>query len=1374
MSDYEKDTEQDAKNNPGIRNSIDLEQDAIYVKREAKSVDDTYSEAFNKYRSAKLIKSERRSSINALSSDSGTNGNNDCHIIAICQDGKFVATFDTANLRIKISKNTDLRPRKNDDHNEPYKFNETVFEINNDFTTCKFFNESNNQEEKIDIDEYGDNNSSNNNGNEEIKLSDRWSIDISNVCSENNNKYFIYIALSNINDEDMKKKETTSTLSYKDIEKTKKSRTAIYRVELQTNVHNGKNKNDFYRIYKISGICKFIEVPKNDETVENASSENNNRSFILRRFLILNFDGIHSFHCKDNFKLYKTFDYPQCIRRELDTEVVPDCMNTLLSCIYDKYFLVEHYKDNLQLLEVYNLAKMKIETITKRVENSQDKLIRKYNRNNFSISKNGQLLCFTRGIQSVKLYFMENGLEAISKKFDGIEKIYLLEFIEEDKKLLVIGTSKDSEREKLKIIIWNMYNNFGDIEQIKELDGFLNKDNLSTRLVRTSGNILQIDDKGEVSSVLENVEKKKLKNTTVSQNKTYSSKEPNEKSADESHIIYYHDQNIDFEPIVTDKEPWVLCKSKRTSYGLYKNVDESEIKTLQLIVGRSTIQVWHQISSDDKNKSKDELPNKGEPFLEYIWTNGIPVDQENEKKLEVAEFKYYVTNDRFEDFYLKVKWSEEEIGINEGNVKKKTVVKEKEIRWRDIIDEVDAVRYACKALEFINKRAEFFVNYHKEHLCEEMVAYINHIIWRFIKYKPDDFRLLDIRRNVMKNLILGDCDHLIKFILFGNNDNDENINNLHIPRNTFWKKKRTIINDTEEYEITNVMELAIHHCKGREIRNTIIVAYLLEYYSRHAIDYAGWMSTVSKALPLLFKYNYDDYIKKLFRKECFVNQNYLSALNIIPEKFQEIRNLGIKFKTFEINLHSNEINNYHMKWEKFKCFLIKLYQQYEDWVSKDVEKQPLALRVVPLPEFTVNRRSSRQDKSKRRILYSLFLFLFIPRQYKINWEEKNKLSPFSRIILYENHDDIYDNPATEAIIGFRWKRAGAFFFFLFLRFLFYVLSIYLFITELIQLKHHWRKYISDIHNFFDIISITFPVIVISIMLKDFRLSDGFNSVETFDSGLITLDSFAIFFLWIEVVNFISPLNTKFVLLKDTNIKTKDTTFNGTVNGQDIEMKTNFDRTDRNDNPYSNFFTALEATYFWLNGDFVQRDAFDYWAVEIFTLIASIFLVTILQNMLITFMSGVYERTETKGRQALLRFRANQIADYEALYHPEFIPPMREPKYIYYIGKSKTFEKWYEDRKDDGPIYKDFEKKSTFAKFVFEEKDYDRFSIWNYKVDSKIEKFKTMKNKLNNNIENLIKNFEDQKNDIDINIEIAKFETVKDDIDKLIKNLKEQK
>ena len=47
-----------------------------------------------------------------------------------------------------------------------------------------------------------------------------------------------------------------------------------------------------------------------------------------------------------------------------------------------------------------------------------------------------------------------------------------------------------------------------------------------------------------------------------------------------------------------------------------------------------------------------------------------------------------------------------------------------------------------------------------------MMMYIKHIVWRFAKCKPEEFKLLDVRHNVMKKLILGDCNHLIKLILF--------------------------------------------------------------------------------------------------------------------------------------------------------------------------------------------------------------------------------------------------------------------------------------------------------------------------------------------------------------------------------------------------------------------------------------------------------------------------------------------------------------------------------------------------------------------------------------------------------------------------------
>ena len=50
--------------------------------------------------------------------------------------------------------------------------------------------------------------------------------------------------------------------------------------------------------------------------------------------------------------------------------------------------------------------------------------------------------------------------------------------------------------------------------------------------------------------------------------------------------------------------------------------------------------------------------------------------------------------------------------------------------------------------------------------------YIEHIVWRFVKYKPGRFKLLDVRYNFIKNLILGDCNNLIRFILFGDEENE--------------------------------------------------------------------------------------------------------------------------------------------------------------------------------------------------------------------------------------------------------------------------------------------------------------------------------------------------------------------------------------------------------------------------------------------------------------------------------------------------------------------------------------------------------------------------------------------------------------------------
>ncbi|RIA86143.1 hypothetical protein C1645_829709 [Glomus cerebriforme] len=1495
------------------------------------------------------------SSSNDLVFEDTTNKKED-YQIAICQNGKFAVTFDTANLRIKILKNTDYRQfeeeknKKKVNSNESDEINKTIayFKINDDFSIEGFykkdylplpFNETQRQklaqEDVINIDDNnGDNSSSGkakdegNTLNKDKKF--RWSFDISNMQHENENKYFIFVAISHIdvdknmkgnkkqnkNDKKLLKKfkkeyETIAKVRYHEkkinvkenicvainmpefkLDKPEKG-TVIYRIELE------KNKNEYILekvvcyFREVSGICKFVEGESANEKVSTMKKKKGSKS-TLRRFIVLNFCGIHNFD-SFNFKMKKKFYYPKIVERELDY-LETNCMDLLLSCIYNNYFLVEYYKNNVQLLEVYNLAKMKIETTIRRVE-TKDKHIRQYNNNTFSISKQKLQFVFTRGLRSIKMYFMENGLEVASKKFDKIykidktdemckiEKIHLLEFIESDERLLIIGSDSEDQNKNLKLLVWDMYNT-GKVEKAIKLDNFITLENLTTCLARTSGNILQIDNTGKVTSILKKVDKLKRKETTDNLRK-----HTHELQIGENYIYYDDESNKTFKSIVdkVPKEPWVTDKYERHFYCLHQDKKE----TLQLTVGRSTVQIWHQIHSDpdDETKKKENLPNKGEPFLEYIWTNGIPVNQEREKtRLRIKEFKHGGSNNILNDFYLEVYWYERSENVNgegkkdeeredegkydeeeredegkedeeeredegkegeeeredegkEGEEEREDEGKEDEndeivkmeimerktkiIRRKDIGDKVNAIRHACKALEHLNKRTKYFVNYVKKHRYEEMVAYINHIIWRFIIYKPDEYRLLDVRHNVMKNLILGDCDHLIKFILFGDDEeNNKNCNSdqfitKHIPRSMLWKKNRKFVkdddlkpferdddesNERDKIIPSNDMELAIYHCKGRELKDTIIVAYLLEYYSRRAIDHAGWMITVSKALPLLFKYDYDDYIRKLFRKECFAKQDHFSAQDpyeIIPEEHLMKYNRDTKFRAFRpiVKLNSNK-----MKWSKwiynlksnlhqFICYIIKSSKFLEDFVN-DFGKPPLALRVVPLPEFTISNIPKEKEKYDFiKWIKNIFWFIFIPRWYKIGWDEKNKLSPFSRVVMCENNDDMYDNPATEAIIDFlSWtyliqkntsENLNFRNFLVTSVIIFYYLAIYILATEFIQLCFHTRRYFV-VYNLFDVLSVVIPVVVMSLILKDFQFSNSFGSVETADTGLVVGISLSIFVIWIEAIlylrlissnyklyefyylkklpiinNYFSLLvviiafaHTMFFLLKDTDIiPTKDTTFHGVATNSltnqelNITMQTDFDPKSRTDNPFSSFPTAIMAAYFWLNGNFVQRDEFDFWAVEVFSLIASVLLVTILQNLLIAFMGGVYEEAATKGRQALLRFRANQIANYEALHHIHFWPHEPDPKYIYYIGQSKNFEEWYKNRKNDqGVIYKDFEEKSTFTRNIFKESDYDKFSIWKYEEDTKveIEKIKNMKNVVNVTIEYLINNLKQQK------------------------------
>ncbi|CAB4421717.1 unnamed protein product [Rhizophagus irregularis] len=628
-----------------------------------------------------------------------------------------------------------------------------------------------------------------------------------------------------------------------------------------------------------------------------------------------------------------------------------------------------------------------------------------------------------------------------------------------------------------------------------------------------------------------------------------------------------------------------------------------------------------------------------------------------------------------------------------------------------------------------------------------------------------------------------------------------------------------------KFRPNNNMELAIYHCRGRELKDAIIVAYLLEYYSRNPTNCVGWLCTVSKAIPLLFVYNYDDFARKLFIR-CFADQGGLGDLTvqdsdeIIPNKYLERYNSSTKFRAFapEVKLkpESNKPKWYDNSiWRYFKHCI------YEIKKSRNFEKSPIVLQMVPFPGFTANRISGSAHSI---FSFKGFLFLFIPRLYRVRYVERfRKLSPFSKMIIFENNDDIYDNPAIEAVIDFRWRKAKHYIYSLFLRFLifatcfifiswaylihgnivngyfllvliiiFYYLAIYQILTEIIQLDYRrFKKYFFDLLTIFDIISIILSFSVMLIMNAEFQLSNGFESVKETDPSLVVGISFSIFLIWIKFILFlrlksdigiyiyyvviifeaiipffwfmlvviIAFAHTMFILLRDpknTNIKIKESTYSGIATNLltneilDIKFKSDFDPTSK-DNPFSAFFTSIEAAYFWITGNWIQREHFDFWAVDLFALIASIFLVTILQNILIAFMNGVYSTASAKGKQRLLRYQANHIVDYEALNQVYFSKPKPEPKLIYYFSQSKDFEEWCNKIKGEQcVIYEDFDFEVTSTSVIFKEKDYDEHSYLKYddNIKSIIKDLLSVGNKLNVDIDNLIKIFKGDDNSIE--------------------------
>ncbi|CAJ0843702.1 253_t:CDS:2 [Entrophospora sp. SA101] len=1265
-----------------------------------------------------IIEVEKQNIITTYNESSGSGKKKDQYYIAISNDGEYIARLDCNKDENEL--NPYVKPKP-----DP-----------------KYPQEDNRKQEQTKKD--------NSNQEEQIKKDNRklliWSFSISNTISFNS-KPTILVAISRVVPNDMIDRDRPINhlldkleeyeelkLKYQNMKElyplhTQPSSTVIFYIDI-SNIYkdDDKSNNNNYEIKidengicltsNIGGIVRFLpEVEKNKTSL-----------------LITNVKGFYkSLDNLDKPNIYsilnlKRFLFPPKFKKDIETqfEQTP-CLEKLLSYIYKNYFLFNQFKNRIQALELYSMLTMEAEQC---FFTREELKTQKYGIPTYAISLNNLLLAFTSGNKDIRIYSMESGLFIALKNLDDKDEFLFLEFIHNDERLFIV--TRNDTNHKISIKIWDIFNSSPEDFKYEINNNIIPKKFDCLNIARSNGMIFFVKEDGKVLNVLKNIEFKEFKvfendddnNNGIKEEKSFTVFK-NFKKVDKylNHWYYCAEDDSDkhkifdpFEkhsdlggpktlllvdnkekwvdvdqitPIVNNKEQWVDRNNYEKTSAF---IDENQ--SLQLFIGLTTVQIWRKVTDES-------------PILEYIWTlkhvknkNNNDVEIENHDGYKHLKIKNLRVGCR--KFELEVTW-----GLDNGSSKK--------IQWPYPDQYVTPIRHACKALEYLNFKKDLLVSYKKQRGFEEMYEYIVKIILKFIRDKPEIWKLMDTRYAVMSNLINGGVNSLIKYILFGKDQIGDNI-------------------------------LAIKYYT--EKNDNLIIGYLLEYYSNNAIEHIGWMITVSTTLPLLFQSHLEDYVYDLFYKECFTDNNIGTNFKLFLDKELTDNSIGINFKLkedTESNLLQNSVKKIPFKKIAFgKDNQNRANETKEKTAQKAEGKNkhntvPFNLCVVPLPNFTVNKIEKKNVQ--KNVVIACLRHLILPYKYI---GDEIKLSSFTHMINLDRKGLIFDNPAIEALINFRWRPAKIYFLLLFFTFIqyaacyviliwayttyqnssnnlrnflilvmgyFYFTGYHLLSIEFAQLKYYkFRKYFTGrYNNILDIIAIIVPLIVeTTIIVKSFEIEDAFGSVKP-DQGTIAAISFSMLFLWIEFVNDIGlapSVNTYSIV----NTTTNQTVYN------DITIKADFNSTSSIDNPFSNFWSSIPAAYFWMGGNWINKDTYgSYFAVQILSLIASLLIVIIIQNMFITFVSIVYEKTSQESKVELLRLQAAFILEFDALDLDDFLnSPKPDPKYI--CHNNNNLDAWKERTKSRrGCLYAKYENENSYIQYVLEKKDFDHQagSLWQF-------------------------------------------------------------
>ncbi|RHZ80046.1 hypothetical protein Glove_139g230 [Diversispora epigaea] len=474
----------------------------------------------------------------------------------------------------------------------------------------------------------------------------------------------------------------------------------------------------------------------------------------------------------------------------------------------------------------------------------------------------------------------------------------------------------------------------------------------------------------------------------------------------------------------------------------------------------------------------------------------------------------------------------------------------------------------------------------------------------------------------------------------------------------------------------------------------------------------------------------NEFVQYLFKKPCFgLTEAYTPPLHIDPYDRKKGNNAtSIHILEVKPRLASKF---YDLLWSSLKKPFIR---------TKDVEPSNNDRKVykVPLPYFTVYSYPrdpvprDPEDNSENYSKYFLFLFTLFrislwPRRKII--KNIKEMSPFLRVIHEEKGYEFYKTPTIMAVLDFKWLAARRYFIRHFLMNIVYAISFgitvipyslkgetnailiisfciylytgwYLIVTKILHLS---RKPYINIYSIFNLGPLLLPPLLI--LLRYFEVPGRF--IHTVKSILRTLWGF---FLVMLIVIFAFG-HSMFVLLNyadDLQIPTYK--INDTSNSDlfsNITIYQDIDKSSRLDNYYSNLLSSIEAVFFWTNGRWDQLDQWDNYAVDVISVLGSIVLVLIFQNILIAFMNTLFEKANEEGLAVAYSYRAKLVAEYEVL-EKLFHSKEDDPRYIYYIPDPYIIDIWLRETKWDEVQELRFRGENLAASTDSDYSDYDDY------------------------------------------------------------------